>query len=231
MNSTPDPDPRAASPLAAKMELFSYFRSSAAYRVRIAANWKGLAPAYAAVDLLQRDPLLTFRDTVNAQGFVPALSVDGDGLVVQSLAIIEYLDERFPMPPLLPAEPADRAYVRAAAMLIACDTHPLANLRVLRYLKRELGQTQPSIDSWYRHWVEDGLGRLEAFVVERRQSGSFLYGESLTLADCCLVPQLYNARRLKCDLSGFPNLVAVDARLAEVDAVADAHPDRQPDAP
>ncbi|GAA0866029.1 maleylacetoacetate isomerase [Sphingopyxis soli] len=212
------------------MRLYSYFRSSAAYRVRIALALKGIDAEQVAINLLAREPLPDYRQAVNPQGFVPALDTDADGLIVQSLAIMEYLDETHPEPALLPERAADRAYVRAAAQLVACDIHPLANLRVLRYLKRDLGHDQAAIDGWYRHWVEDGLVRLEAFVAAERTSGRFLFGDTPTMADCVLVPQLFNARRLACDLAGMPTLVAIDARCAELDAFKRAHPDRQPDA-
>ncbi|ATE63572.1 maleylacetoacetate isomerase [Rhizorhabdus dicambivorans] len=212
------------------MKLYSYFRSSAAYRVRIALNLKGIAADYVPVHLVKPEPLPAYRDAVNPQGLVPAIEAGEDGLIAQSLAIIEYLEEKQPEPPLLPSGLAERAYVRSAALLVACDIHPLANLRVLRYLKRELGQEQATIDAWYRHWVEDGLARLEAFVAGSGRSGAFLHGDAPTMADCCLVPQLFNARRLACDLSGFPTLVEIDARCARLEAFQRAHPDVQPDA-
>ena len=212
------------------MKLYSYFRSSAAYRVRIALELKGIEAEQEAVHLLRSEPLPAYRAAHNPQGLIPAIETGDDGLIPQSLAIIEYLEERFPEPPLLPEGLAERAYVRAAALLVACDIHPLANLRVLRYLKRELGQEQAAIDRWYRHWVEDGLGRLEAFVREGGRSGRFVFGDGPTLADCLLVPQMFNARRLECDLSGVPTLVAIDARCQEHEAFQRAHPSRQPDA-
>ena len=211
------------------MKLYSYFRSSAAYRVRIALNLKGIAVEQSAVPLLDIAALPAYRAATNPQGLVPAIEGD-DGLIVQSMAIIEYLEERHPGPALLPRGLAERAYVRAAALLIACDIHPLANLRVLHYLKRELGQAQDAIDDWYRHWVEDGLARLEAFVVAEGRSGRFLHGDAPTMADCCLVPQLFNARRLHCDIEAFPTLVAIDARCAVLEAFQQAHPSAQPDA-
>jgi maleylacetoacetate isomerase len=212
------------------MKLYSYFRSSAAYRVRIALNLKGIEAEQESVHLLRSEPLPAYRAAHNPQGLIPAIESDEDGLIPQSLAIIEYLEERFPAPALLPQGLAERAYVRAAALLIACDIHPLANLRVLKYLKRELGQDQAAIDTWYRHWVEDGLGRLEAFVVNEKRSARFLFGDSPTMADCLLVPQLFNARRLECDLSVLPTLVAIDARCQELEAFRRAHPSVQPDA-
>jgi len=212
------------------LKLYSYFQSSAAYRVRIALALKRLDAEPSAIDLLDREALSSFRNRTSPQGLVPALDTDEHGLVVQSLAIIEYLDERYPEPPLLPGTLQARAYVRAAAQLIACEIHPLANLRVLRYLKRQLGQDQPAIDSWYRHWVEDGLTRLEAFVVQEKHHGAFLYRDQPTMADCLLVPQLHNARRLACDLSAIPTLIEIDRRCHEFDAFRSAHPNRQPDA-
>lgn len=212
------------------MKLYSYFRSSAAYRVRIALALKGIEVEQVPVNLLEREPLPAYRSEVNPQGLVPALASNEDGLLVQSLAILEYLEERHPEPPLLPAAPAARAYVRAAAQLIACDIHPLANLRVLRYLKRELGHDQATIDDWYRHWVADGLQRLEAFVAVGKRSGSFVLGDAPTMADCLLVPQMFNARRLECDLGKMPTLVAIDRRCQELDAFQRAAPSRQPDA-
>ena len=212
------------------MKLFSYFRSSAAYRVRIALALKGIETEQEAVHLLKADPLPAYREAHNPQGLIPAIDTAEDGLIPQSIAIIEYLEERYPLPPLLPGPPAHRAYIRAAALLIACDIHPLANLRVLRYLKRDLAQEQAAVDLWYRHWVEDGLGRLEAFVATRGLAGRFLLGDSPTMADCCLVPQLFNARRMECDLAACPTLVAIDARCQELEAFRAAHPSRQPDA-
>lgn len=212
------------------MKLYGYFRSSATYRVRIALALKGIEAELETVHLLKPEPLPAYRKEHNAQGLVPAIESEEHGLIPQSIAIIEYVEERFPEPALLPAGLAERAYVRAVALLVACDIHPLANLRVLKYLKRELGQEQAAIDTWYRHWVEDGLGRLEAFVTAEARSGRFLFGDSPTMADCCLVPQLFNARRMECDLAGCPTLVAIDARCQELAAFRRAHPSRQPDA-
>lgn len=211
------------------MKLYSYFRSSAAYRVRIALNLKEIETDYAAVHLLKSDPLPAYRRDHNPQGLIPALESEEDGLIVQSMAIIEYLDEVHPEPALLPAGAGDRAYVRAAAQLIACDIHPLANLRVLRHLKHALGQEQAAIDDWYRHWVEDGLGRLEAFVARSGRSGRFIHGDAPGMADCCLVPQLFNARRLNCRIEAFPTLLKIDAHCGALEAFQRAHPAIQPD--
>ncbi len=212
------------------MRLFGYFRSSAAYRVRIALNLKEIGVDQSPVNLLGSEALPTYRARVNPQGLLPALETDEDGTLVQSLAIIEYLEEVHPEPPLLPFDPAARAYVRAAAQLIACDIHPLANLRVLRHLKGELGQDQEQIDAWYRHWVRDGLERLEAFVRASGRAGRFLCGDTPGIADCCLVPQLFNARRFNCDLDGLDMLMTIDARCGAIDAFQRAHPSLQPDA-
>jgi maleylacetoacetate isomerase len=211
------------------MKLYSYFRSSAAYRVRIALNLKGIAVEQQAVHLVKPDPLPAFRREVSPQGLIPAIEGE-DGLMVQSIAIMEYLEERHPDPALLPQGFAARAYVRAAAQLIACEIHPLANLRVLRYLKHDLGHGQDEVDGWYRHWVEDGLGRLEAFVAGSGRSGRFIHGDAPTIADCCLVPQMFNARRLDCAIDAFPTLVAIDAQCAGLEAFRLAHPSVQPDA-
>ena len=208
--------------------LYGYFQSSAAYRVRLSLALKGIEFGQAPVDLLNRHALSDYRNAVNPQGLVPALAI-ADRLLVQSSAIIECLDEIYPAPPLLPTEPFSRAYVRAAAQFVACDIHPLANLRVLRYLKRDLRHDQATIDSWYRHWVEDGLQRLEAFVQAEGRSGSFMYGNAPTIADCMIVPQMFNARRLSCDLTRMPTLVAIDAFCTSLPTFARAHPSEQPD--
>jgi maleylpyruvate isomerase len=210
------------------VKLYTYFRSSAAYRVRIALNLKGLA--YEAIPIhltkdggVQHSP--PFR-SVNPQGRVPALALDNGDILTQSLAIIEYLDETHAKPPLLPADPVDRAKVRALADLIACDIHPLNNLIALQYLRRELKHEQPAIDAWYHHWILQGFAALEAML----KPGPYAYGNSVTLADVCLVPQVFNARRLKVPLDKFPNIVAVDAACLKLPAFDRARPENQPDA-
>ncbi len=213
------------------MKLYDYFRSSAAYRVRIALNFKGLSYEQIAVHLTRgggEQKLPVYR-AVNPQGLVPSLEIDGT-VLSQSLAIIEYLDEIQPDPPLLPGQAAKRARVRAMALLIACDIHPINNLRVLQYLRNELGQNDAAVDAWYRHWVEEGLNALEALVSVGPHEGDFCVGGSATLADVCLVPQMYNARRFDCDLSGCPTLVKTDEVCCALPAFARAAPDRQPDA-
>ncbi|HET9933351.1 MAG TPA: maleylacetoacetate isomerase, partial [Polyangiaceae bacterium] len=186
------------------MKLYNYFRSSASYRVRIALNLKGVAYDYHSVHLNrnggeQFSP--AFRE-VNPQSLVPVLE-DGEQRLAQSLAIIEYLDELYPDPPLLPRTPIERARVRGLALTVACEIHPLNNLRVLNYLSQELGVSADARTRWYRHWVEAGLSAFEARIAEG-PSGRFCHGDRPGLADCCLVPQLFNARRFDCDLSPYP---------------------------
>ncbi|MGH6788176.1 MAG: maleylacetoacetate isomerase [Pseudolabrys sp.] len=210
------------------MKLYSYFRSSAAYRVRIALNLKGIPYEMVAIHLTKdgghnRRP--EFR-AINPQMRVPALEVDGGDILMQSLAIIEYLDETHPKPPLLPADPIARAHVRAIAQMIACDIHPLNNVGPLRYLKHKLGQEQTAIDAWYHHWVIDGFEAVEAVI----KPGPYAYGAEVTLADLCLVPQVYNARRLKVPLDRFPKIVTVDAACMKLAAFDTARPENQPDA-
>ena len=210
------------------MKLYSYFRSSAAYRVRIALNLKGLSYETASVHLVKdgghnRRP--EYR-AVNPQMRVPALVAPGGEVLIQSLAIIEYLDETHPEPPLLPTDPIARAKVRGLAELIACDIHPLNNTSPLRYLKNQMGQEQSAIDAWYHHWVREGFEALEALL----EPGPYACGKAVTLADICLVPQVANARRLKVPLDKFPKIVGVDAACLELPAFDKARPENQPDA-
>jgi maleylacetoacetate isomerase len=207
------------------VRLYGYFRSSAAYRVRIALNLKGLPYDAVAVDLLanaQRDPGYLVR---NPQGLVPALETD-DGVLGQSLAIIEYLDEVHPEPALLPPDPWQRARARSLAYAIACDTHPLNNLRVLNYLTREAGLSEAGRRAWMVHWMQTTFAALEDQV----DAAPFCLGERVTLADLCLVPQLFNARRFEVDLAPYPRLIAVEAAMNAIPAVQAAHPSRQADA-
>jgi maleylacetoacetate isomerase len=205
-----------------KPVLFDYFRSSASYRVRIALNLKGVDHERVSVNLVEGGQGAPDYRAVNPQGLVPALEIDGHRLT-QSLAIISYLDSTRPEPPLLPADPADAAHVRALALAIACDIHPLNNLRVLKYLKGPLGRQEAARDSWYRHWIGEGFAALEAMAAPR--AGRFLFGDSPTLADICLVPQMFNARRFDAPLGDFPTLVRADAEAVGLDAFAAAHPD------
>lgn len=210
------------------MKLYSYFRSSAAYRVRIALNLKGLPYEMESIHLT-KDGGRQFSDAfraINPQMRVPALQLSGGEVLTQSLAIIDYLDEVYPDPPLLPAEALDRARVRAAAQIIACDIHPLNNLVALRYLKRNLNQEQSAIDAWYHHWVIEGFKALEQMITP----GPYCFGSHVTLADVCLVPQVFNARRLKVPLDAFPKIVAVETACLRLPAFDKARPENQPDA-
>jgi maleylacetoacetate isomerase len=204
--------------------LHDYYRSSASYRVRIALNIKGVEYERRPVNLLESQQQSDEYRALNPQGFVPMLEIDGHRLV-QSLAIINYLDLRFPTPPLIPTPAAERAHVVAMAMMVACDIHPLNNLRVLKYLKNELGHSQEEVDAWYAHWISEGLPALETFAAPR--AGTFLFGDAPTAADVCLVPQLFNARRFNVPLDGYPTLVRADENANRLDAFAAAHPERQ----
>lgn len=213
------------------MKLHTYYRSSASYRVRIALNLKGIEVEQAFVHLTKGggEQFGAGFDTLNPQHLLPVL--EDDGLVLpQSLAIIDYLDETAPGAPLLPPDARGRARVRALAQAIACDIHPLNNLRVLQYLEREFGVSPEQKTAWYRHWVELGLAALERELAASPDTGLFCYGDTPTMADCCLVPQLYNARRFACDLSAYPTITAIDARCAALPAFSDARPELQPDA-
>lgn len=211
------------------MLLYGYFRSSAAYRVRIALNLKGLAYDNHFIHLQKNDQLSDDYARLNPQKQVPAL-VDGGTLLTQSLAIIEYLDETHPTPAFLPSGATDRARVRALALAIACDIHPLNNLRVLRYLVKEMGLPEEKKDQWYRHWVENGLQAVEKMLTASPATGRFCHGDSPTMADICLVPQVANARRFNCDLSACPTVERIDAECRKLEAFARAAPDKQPDA-
>jgi len=201
-----------------------YWRSGTSYRTRIALNIKRVGYEQRPVDLragAQRSG--EFR-ALNPQGLVPALETP-DGVLTQSSAILEWLEERYPEPPLLPAAPGERAVVRAMAMAVACDIHPLNNLRVLKYLKGEMGQQQEAIDRWYAHWVREGLSALEAMAAPK--AGKFLVGDVPTGADVCLVPQLYNARRFNVPIDDFPTLLRAEENANNLEAFAAARPDRQ----
>ena len=210
------------------MKLYSFFRSSAAYRVRIALNLKGISYDTASVHLVKdggHNKLPEFR-AVNPQMRVPVLVTSHGDVLIQSLAIIEYLDETHPKPPLLPSEPLARAKVRAIAQMIACDIHPLNNTSPLRYLKNQMGQEQSAIDAWYHHWVIAGFEALEALI----KPGPYAWGSEVTLADVCLAPQVNNARRLKVPLERFPKIVGVDRACLALSAFDRARPENQPDA-
>ncbi|AHE57000.1 maleylacetoacetate isomerase [Sphingomonas sanxanigenens] len=204
------------------IRLFDYWRSSASYRVRIALNLKGVAYERVAVDLLASEQRAPGHLARNPQGFVPTLEIDGIELT-QSLAIIDYLDANYPDPPMVSKDPARRAKTLAQALTIVADIHPLNNLRVLKHLKREFGVDDAARDDWYRHWLREGLLALEAMATG---SGRYLGGDAPDMADVCLVPQMYNARRFELPLDDFPTLVRIDAAAQEIDAFAAAHPDQ-----
>lgn len=204
--------------------LYDYWRSSAAYRVRIALKLKGIDYESRQVDLREDEQKSAEYRKLNPQGLVPMLEIDGQRLS-QSLAIINYLDIRYPNPPLIPVLAAERAHVVAMAMAVACDIHPLNNLRVLKYLKHELGRSQEEIDAWYAHWVSEGLPGLEAMAAPH--AGKFLVGDAATAADVLLVPQLYNARRYNVPLDSYPTLLRAEENANKLEPFAAAHPDRQ----
>ena len=211
------------------MKLYNYFRSSAAYRVRIVLALKGIEYEYVPVHLQKGEQRAPPYRSLNAQELVPTL-VDGDATITQSLAIIEYLDERHREPPLLPPGAAERARVRAIALAIACDIHPLNNLRVLQYLVRTLGVSEEAKNAWYRHWIDIGLGALETMLTDDPRTGLCCHGDAPTLADVCLVPQIANALRMDIALAPFPTVVRIDAHCRSLDAFARAAPEQQPDA-
>jgi len=211
------------------MKLFGYYRSSAAYRVRIALNLKGLAVEHIPVHLRRQEQVATAFRAFNPAGLVPVLEHEGHHYS-QSLAIMEYLDEIQPLPALLPAQPADRAYVRSLALGIACDIHPLNNLRVLNYLKDDLLLDGPARDRWYQHWIGSGFSALESILTQDARVGFFCCGETPGMADACLVPQLYNAERMHCDTSAYPTLRRIAANARALPAFQAAEPERQSDA-
>lgn len=217
------------------MKLYSYFRSSASYRVRIALNLKGLPYEVVPVHLLKNggEQFAPEYRKLNPDALVPALiddSHDKVAVLAQSLAIIEYLDETHPEPPLLPPSVLDKAYVRGIALSIACDIHPLNNLRVLRYLVRNLNVSDDDKNAWYRHWCEQGLAAIETTLTNDMRAGTFCYGDTPTLADCCLIPQIANAQRLNCNLSNMPTVMRINDACLALDAFANAGPENQPDA-
>ena len=214
------------------LQLYSYWRSSAAYRVRIGLNLKGLPYEIVPVHLVQ-DGGQQHSDAyraINPQELVPTLG-HGQRRLSQSLAILEYLDEVWPDRPLLPATARARQRVRALALLVACEVHPLNNLRVLQYFEHEWNVPQPERDAWVKHWITDGFAAAEALLAGHPSTGDFCEGETPTLADCCLVPQIYNARRFGVDMQAFPTLARIEQACLELPAFDAARPERQPDAP
>ncbi len=213
------------------MKLYTFFRSSASYRVRIALNLKGLDYEQLPIHLRRGggEQWTSEYKAINPQGLVPTLE-DGGRSFPQSLAIIEYLEERYPEPPLLPGDPTGRATVRGMALTIACEIHPLQNLRVLNYLRNELKHEEEDVNRWARHWITLGLLALEQMVTEVPKRGKFCFGDAPSLADVVLIPQLYNARRFGCDLSRIPSLVQIEANCGALPAFSKAAPENQPDA-
>jgi maleylpyruvate isomerase len=209
--------------------LFNYFRSSAAFRVRIALNHKGLPYERVAVHLPSSAQRAPDYVKLNPQGLVPALVMD-DQTFIQSMAIIEYLDEIYPLPPLMPGDALGRQRVRALSQVIACDTHPVNNLRILKYLKSTLGHDQTTIDTWYRHWCHEGLQGFEVILGDGK-AGLYCHGNDVTMADVCLVPQVFNAVRFEVDMKLYPRTLAVHEALMALPAFDDAQWNKQPDAP
>jgi len=213
------------------MKLYTFFRSSASYRVRIALNLKVLSYESAAIHLRRGggEQLMPAYTALNPQALVPALE-DNGRILTQSLAIIEYLDETHPNPPLLPKDPADKALVRSMALVIACEVHPIQNLRVLNYVKASYNQTDEQVNKWAQHWIDLGLSALQTMITAQPKRGKFCFGDTPTLADICLIPQLGNARRYGCDLSKYPTILAIEKNCDAIAAFADAAPEKQPDA-
>lgn len=211
------------------MTLYDYFRSTAAYRVRIALNLKGLDYHQAGINLLRGEDAGEDYRAINPQGLIPALAVEG-GLLTQSLAICEYLDEVEPTPPLLPGNPLQRARARALAQMVACDIHPVNNLRILKYLTGTLKIDEAQKLAWYHHWIDEGFHAIEQWLEKEAGGGRFCFGDQVTLADLCLVPQVYNARRFELDLAPYPHIVAIEQHCLTLDAFQRAQPANQPDA-
>jgi maleylacetoacetate isomerase len=211
------------------MKLYTYFRSSASYRVRIALACKGLAHEAAYVSLPNAEHQSEAFRGVNVQGLVPALE-DGGHVLIQSLAIIEYLEEHHPVPALLPKDPFDRAYVRAVSQIIACEMHPLNNLRTLKHIRRTFKLDEEGVNSWYRHWIADGFAMLEGYLLREKRHGTYCHGDAVSMADCCLVPQVFNAQRYNCDLAPYPTIMRIFDACMRLDAFASTQPMKQADA-
>jgi maleylacetoacetate isomerase len=211
------------------MKLYSFFRSSASFRVRIALQLKGVSAETVPINLRKSEQDEAAYRKLNPQSLVPALQDDGH-FITQSLAILEYLEETHPQPPLLPKAPAERGRVRSLALAVACEIHPLNNSRVLNYLKDKLGADEAARDAWYRNWIAVGLAALEARLAAEKETGRYCHGATPTFADCCLVPQVYNARRFKCDLAPYPTVVRIEGACLALPAFQRAAPEQQPDA-
>jgi maleylpyruvate isomerase len=215
------------------MRLYSFFRSGTSHRLRIALNLKGLAYAIEPVDLRAEGYLRAEYRAIHPQGMVPALVLGDDAggpVLIQSPAILEWLEERHPTPPLLPAEPEDRARVRALAAIVACDVHPVNNRRILEALRHDFGADESAVNRWCGRWISEGFDAIESLLAADPQRGDFCFGTAPTLADVCLVPQVESARRFKVDMARWPRIVAVDAACAALDAFRRAAPAHQPDA-
>ena len=213
------------------MKLYTFFRSSASFRVRIALNLKGLSYEQLPIHLRRGggEQFTAGYKQINPQSLLPTLESE-DRYLTQSLAIVEYLEEQYPTPPLLPKNAADRALVRSMALVIACEVHPIQNLRVLNYVKKEYNQTDEQVNRWALHWIDLGLASLEQMIGAQTARGNFCFGDTPTLADICLVPQLGNARRFGCDLSRYPDILSIEKVCIAIPAFADAAPEKQPDA-
>lgn len=210
-------------------QLYTFFRSSTSFRLRIALAYKQLdyEPHYVSLPKMEhRVP--SYRD-INPQGLVPLL-VEGGRSLIQSMAVIEYLDEIYPDPPLMPKDPIGRIYVRAVSQIVGCEIHPLNNVRVLKHLKAQFGADEATTNAWYEHWVTEGLSSLESYLAREGMSGDFCYGNTVTMADICLVPQIFNARRFNCSLDAYPKLLAITDRCMKLDAFRAAEPSTQADA-
>lgn len=213
------------------MKLYTFFRSSASYRVRITLNLKNIPCDQAPIHLRRGggEQLMAAYKAINPQALVPTLE-DNGRFLTQSLAIVEYLEEKYPNPPILPADPADKAFVRSLAMVIACEVHPIQNLRVLNHVKATYGQTDAQVNEWAQHWIDLGLSALEQMILAQKQHGKFCFGDAPTLADICLIPQLGNARRFGCDLTKYPTIMEIERNCMAIPAFANAAPEKQPDA-
>jgi maleylacetoacetate isomerase len=211
------------------MKLHTYFRSSASFRVRIALALKGVAHDCAYVSLVKGEHAADAFRALNPQSLVPALE-DGGRTLIQSLAIMEYLEERHPEPPLLPRDPLDRAYVRAVCGIVACEIHPLNNLRTLKHIRRTFGLDEQGVNAWYRHWIADGMAMLERYIVAEGRAGRHAFGDAPTMADCCIVPQVFNAKRYECDLDPYPRVMRVFDECMKLVAFDRAQPAKQADA-
>jgi maleylpyruvate isomerase len=212
------------------MKLYSFFRSGTSHRLRIALNLKGLAPEYVPVDLRVDEQAEGTYKAINPQGLVPALALDGDATLIQSPAIIEWLEERYPDPALLPKDPEARAHVRALAAIVGCDVHPINNRRILQYLRKHFGADETAINAWCGQWISAGFDAIEALLAQDTQRKAFCWGDSPTMADVYLIPQVESARRFNVDLTKWPLISEVDEACGTLPAFADAAPLAQPDA-